>query len=1021
MRFIRNKRIHTRLNSTATHWNAVLPFRKIFAVWGRGIRHGCSLLSQCSLLFLCFSGLAFATDKIDFDIPRLPAHEALTQFATQANTTLLFPYELAAVETANALTGEFTVELGIVKLLEGTGLYPVTTSNGQLSVRPINLVPTKYATVNPGSGELLEADSQVIRKSTYSEEIQETYIEKIAIVGTRNVPRNAVESTVPLDVISAADMRRQGNTDMLAMLSKMIPSFNVSDQPINDASTLVRPANLRGMASDHTLVLINGKRRHRSAVITFLGGGLSDGAQGPDIAAIPVSGLQQVGVLKDGASAQYGSDAIAGVINFTLKDDNEGGSIETRHAQYYEGDGEAIQVIANTGFGLADDGFVNLSGEFVQREPTSRSVQREDARLLNQAGLGITDPAQVWGTPETHYDVKFALNAGIDVADSQRLYGFTNLARRKIEGGFFFRNPQTRQGVNATPIFDTNSAQVTEDLLFGMPLAYQWLVMDLTPNDGQVCPSVTYSADSFLHLQPEYQDVLNDPNCFAFNEIFPGGFTPKFGGVVEDAFSVVGVKGSFGDGWQYDASVSLGYSSVNYFLSNSVNPSLGPLTPTSFSPGGARQLEKTFNFDVRNSFQLGALEEVNFAGGFEWRRENYQQIQGDNASWQVGPFAIDTVSGQPTGLSVGSNGFPGYRPESAGDWGRGNYAFWVDLETWVTDDLLLSSSLRYENYTDFGRTLDGKFSFLAQLNAALALRGSANTGFKAPTVGQSNVINVTTAFFNNRLQDQATLPPTNPISQQLGATALQPEESVNISVGLVGQLVKDLYVTLDYFRIDLEDRISTTSAIPLTSEDLRMLAQEGIADADRFASVKYFTNDFDTRTEGIDWVLNYVTEFAGVQTQIALNYNWTKTQVERVTLYTRPDATGQLVTESNLTPQRIRMIEENLPAHRGSLTISQAWENVNTLMRLNYFGSYYEDHLDASSGFDIEAGAEVTLDLEFGYQFSEAWQLVVGANNLFDNRPDDNPFSGRAGAIYPTTSPMGINGGLWYGRLLYQF
>lgn len=962
-----------------------------------------------------------AAGKVQFDIPQLPAHEALTEFAAQANTTLLFPYELAAEETANALKGEYSIDLGIVKLLEGTGLYPVTDTKGLLSVRPIKLVPTKYVSVSPGTVLPEEEENAGIRKSTYKEQLEETYIEKIAIVGTRNVPRNAIESTVPLDVISAADMRRQGSTDMLAMLSKVIPSFNVNDQPINDASTLVRPANLRGMSSDHTLVLINGKRRHRSAVITFLGGGLSDGAQGPDIAAIPISGLQQVGVLRDGASAQYGSDAIAGVINFTLKDENEGGLIETRFAQYYEGDGDAIQLIANRGVQLSDSGFIHFSGEYVERAATDRSVQRDDARLLSEAGLVVTDPAQVWGTPETHYDYKFAINAGSDITQDSHLYGFTNLARRKVEGGFFFRNPQTRSGVNVTPIFDASGGFTGSEVDIITPSAYQWLVTDLAPDDGVGCPSLTFTPDVFLHQQPEYQAVLNDPNCFVFNEVFPNGFTPKFGGVVEDAFTVAGIKGTVGDGWHYDLSMSLGYSSVNYFLNDSLNPSLGPLSPTSFSPGGARQIEKSANLDIKNSFQLGTFDEINFAGGIEWRRENYHQIQGDEASWIVGEFALDPITGQPSGLSIGSNGFPGYRPASAGDWGRGNWAGWVDLETWLTASILLSGSVRYEDYTDFGNTLDGKLSFLAELNSTLAFRGSVNTGFKAPTVGQSNVINVTTAFFNNRLQDQATLPPTNAISRQLGATPLQPEQSVNISFGVVGQLLDDFYMTLDYFRIDLDDRISTTSAIALTEQDRQILQELGISDAQRFASVKYFTNDFDTRTQGIDWVINYVTEIKGVQTQVAFNYNWTRTDVERVTLYTRRDETGQLVTESNLTPQRIRMIQENIPRHRASFSVSQSWEQFNSLFRLNYFSSYYEDHLDASSGFDIEAGAELTLDLELGYQFSPAWQLVLGANNLFDNRPDENPFSGRAGAIYPSTSPMGINGGLWYGRLLYQF
>ncbi|BDX06074.1 TonB-dependent receptor [Planctobacterium marinum] len=962
--------------------------------------------------------MAFASEKIHFDIPALPANKALTEFALQANITLLFPYDLAEQESSNALQGEYSIELGIVKLLEGTGLYPVTGEDGQLSVRPIRHVPAKYTTATPVRTEYdIEGDE----RSSYKIELQETYIEKIAIVGTRTTPRNAIESSVPLDVISAADMRRQGNTDMLSMLSKLIPSFNVNDQPINDASTLIRPANLRGMASDHTLVLINGKRRHRSAVITFLGGGLSDGAQGPDIAAIPISGIKQVGVLRDGASAQYGSDAIAGVLNFALKDEDVGGMFEARIAQYYENDGEAVQLLANRGFSLGDNGFLNLSAESIHKEPTSRSVQRDDAMLLANNGLQVRDPAQIWGTPKTHYDAKLMANMGYDLKTDQQLYGFLNMAQRKVEGGFFYRNPQTRSGVNTIPIFDGMSVTNTDFNEFVMPAAYQWIVLDLTPEDGVGCPQLTYQHDTLLHLTPEYQQVFSDPNCFAFNEVYPAGFTPQFGGVVKDAFVVAGISGELNGGWEYDASLSLGYSSVDYFLNDSLNPSLGPASPTSFRPGGARQIEKGFNFDLKNSLNVGFPDEVSFAAGFEWRRENYQQVAGDTASWVTGPYALTAESRQTTGLTIGSNGFPGYRPESAGDWGRGNWATYLELETWLTENLLVNTSLRFEDYTDFGETLDGKVSFLAQANKQLALRGSINSGFKAPTVGQSNVINVTTAFYENQLQDQATLPPTHPISIQVGATPLEPEESINLSLGIVGQIAKQFYFTFDYFQIDLKDRISTTSGIALTDADLADLVAQGITDADRFASIKYFTNDFDTRAQGIDWVMNYVTEIKGVQTQFSFNYNWTKTAVERVSLYTRSDVNGEQITESNLTPQRIRMIEQNIPRHRASLALSQTWDNFDSLLRFNYYSGYYEDHLDASSGFDIYAGEEVTIDVELGYQFAPDWSFIVGANNLLDNRPDDNPWAGRAGALYPSTSPMGINGGLWYARLLHQF
>ena len=973
------------------------------------------------LVFLCFFYLtltvnSYADDKILFDIPALPAHEALTEFALQANTTLLFPYELAEQERTNALEGEYTIELGIVKLLEGTGLYPVTDINGQLSVRPIRHVPAKYATARP----VLTSDTEE-ELSSYKVELQETYIEKIAIVGTRTSPRNAIESSVPLDVISAADMRRQGNTDMLSMLSKLIPSFNVNDQPINDASTLIRPANLRGMASDHTLVLINGKRRHRSAVITFLGGGLSDGAQGPDIAAIPISGIKQVGVLRDGASAQYGSDAIAGVLNFTLKDESEGGLFESRVAQYYEGDGQAIQLLANRGFELGNNGFLNLSAESIHKDPTSRSTQRHDASFLAENGLPVADPAQVWGTPKTYYDFKAMANIGIELNSESQLYSFANIAKRKIEGGFFYRNPQTRSGVNAIPVYDSEQGNNEANNEFLMPSAYQWIVLDLTPDDEHQCPELTYTSDTVLHLTPEYQQVFSDPNCFAFNEMFPAGFTPKFGGVVEDGFWAIGINGAMSKGWEYDFSAALGYSAVDYFLSQSVNPSLGPESPTSFYPGGARQIEKSINLDLKKSFSLGWYDDLSLATGLEWRRDTYRQVAGDYASWVTGPYALTAETRQATGLTIGSNGFPGYRPESQGSWTRGNWAAYVELESWLRENLLINTSLRYEDYTDFGNTLDGKLSFLAQIDNAFAVRGSINSGFKAPTVGQSNVINVTTAFYNNQLQDQATLPPTNPISQQVGATALQPEESVNISLGFVGQFAKQFFVTLDYFQIALKERISTTSGIALTDEDLLALVRLGIDDADRFASIKYFTNDFDTQTRGIDWVMNYVTDIEGVQTQFSFNYNWTKTEVERVSMYTRTDIHGNQVTESNLTEQRIRMIEENIPRHRASLAISQTWDDFNTLLRFNYYSGYYEDHLDASSGFDIFAGPEVTVDIEFGYQFSPSWSLVLGANNLLDNRPDSNPWAGRAGALYPSTSPMGINGGLWYARLLYQF
>ncbi|XOV78668.1 MAG: TonB-dependent receptor plug domain-containing protein [Aestuariibacter sp.] len=959
---------------------------------------------------------------IDFDIPAMPADQALTKFAKQANTTLLFPYELAAKEMANPLQGRYLIEIAIVKLLEGTQLFPYQDENGQFSVRAIQVIPPKYIDASETPTQQAIVTKSQHRSQTYQEALQETYIEKIAIVGTRNTPRNAVDSSVPLDVVNSVDLVRQGNTDLISMLSKMIPSLNVNDQPINDASTLVRPANLRGMSSDHTLVLVNGKRRHRSAVITFLGGGLSDGAQGPDIAAIPYASIHQVGVLRDGASAQYGSDAIAGVLNFSLKDFEQGGSFETRVGQYYAGDGLSAHFVGNTGFTLPYNGFVNISSEYREQNATSRSVQRSDAAQLQAAGVpGVSDPSQTWGTPEVHYDAKLAFNLGLDVTVDSQLYSFATFSKRRVEGGFFYRNPQTRRGVNVTDTFasDVNQEEVFDES--NEVTHYRWLVADLTPDDANDCPVVIFAIDDLLYQQPGYQTVMSDANCFAFNKRFPGGFTPRFSGRIEDAFGVIGLKGDLGLNWQYDLSGIVGYSKISYGLENTVNPSLGPDSPTVFRPGSAVQIERSVTLDLKRQFDIGTRHPVNFATGLEWRRENYRQIAGDEASYTIGPYASLANMPDAQGFSVGSNGFPGYRPETAGDWSRGNFAAYIDLETDISTQLTLSGAIRFEDYTDFGRTFDGKIALMYELNQYLAFRTSMNTGFKAPTVGQSNVINVTTAFGDNGLEDQATLPPTDPISQQLGATPLQPEESINTSFGLVGKLGDGLYLTLDYFNIRLNDRISTTSAIPLRPSDIRALRLLGVQEPDRYGAAKYFTNDFDTTTQGMDVVFNYVTENFGGQTQFSVNYNWTRTEIDRISLYERRDEAGNTFLESNLSPQRIRMIEENIPEHRASMSLSQTHKNLNALLRINYYGGYYEDHLDASADLDIVAGSELTLDVELGYQYTPQWQFIVGANNLFDNPPDDNPHALTAGALYPSTSPMGINGGLLYFRSVYNF
>ncbi|WP_100657129.1 TonB-dependent receptor plug domain-containing protein [Alteromonas flava] len=814
-------------------------------------------------------------------------------------------------------------------------------------------------------------------------------VEKIAVVGTRAAPRSVADSSVPIDIIGEEEFANQGSTDMVSMLQTIVPSFNVNDQPINDASTLVRPANLRGMASDHTLVLVNGKRRHRSAVITFLGGGLSDGAQGPDISVIPAVALKQVEVLRDGAAAQYGSDAIAGVVNFVLKDNTEGGAVEVRTGSYYEGDGDMFQVAANVGLPLSDAGFANFSAEYRTADATSRSVQRDDAAALVAAGnTFVADPAQIWGNPEIKHDVKLFANLGLDLSSDAEAYLFGNYAEREVEGGFYFRNPHTRGGV-----FDGGTNDAGEQLL---------LVGDLTADGSGNCPTDIVVGDNVLQNQRYIDLVANNPNCFAFNELLPGGFTPRFGGTVKDSSLVFGTKGEWGNEWGYDISINLGRNEIDFAIKNTINPSLGPDTPFEFSPGKYIQSEQTFDFDVTKGVDIGLDDLLYLAGGLQYRNESYESIAGDPASYEIGPLASQ-------GFGIGSNGFPGLSARSQGKASRNNIAFYLDAEMYATENLLLTAAIRYEDFSDFGNTTKGKVSFRWEFMEDIALRGAYSTGFKAPTIGQSNVRNVTTAFgTDGRLIDRATLPPTDPIAAQVGGEPLQPEESESYSLGVVASFDNGLFVTADYYNIELTDRISTVSGIALTQADIDSLLARGIRDASSFSEVSYFANDFDTTTKGVDLVANYSMEMFGGDTKFALAYNWTSTTVDQASEFISAD--------------RIRMIENNLPAVRYSLTANHTNGDWRFLSRVNYAGSIFEDHLDSGLPID-KVGSEFTLDLELGYNVSDNFEVVVGAKNALDEEPDRNVLYDNeiAGSEFPTTSPIGINGGFYYVRALYTF
>jgi iron complex outermembrane receptor protein len=815
-----------------------------------------------------------------------------------------------------------------------------------------------------------------------------TTLETVSVLGSRTKPRTEATSAVPIDILSGEEFHNQPAVDVLDKMRTLVPSFNVSTIPIDDAATLVRPANLRGLPPDNTLILVNGKRRHRAAVITFLGHGVSDGAQGPDISVFPSMALEQVEVLRDGAAAQYGSDAIAGVINFGLKKLDHGGAVEAFGGQYYDGDGFTQQYDAQLGMKLGANGFATLTGEWRSADPTSRSVQRDDAAAVAAAGYpGVRDPAQIWGSPETHEDMKFVANFGIS-GDSVDFYGFGNYAKRDVEGGFYYRNPTTRNGV-----FSNDGGQT---LLIG----------DLNTANAVTCPTIALR-DGSGNLIP-YATVgaavaALPAECFTFLSQFPGGFTPQFGGRMEDSSLVLGAKGVWGDSWHWDLSGSYGKNEINFYMLNTINASLGPNQPgeNEFAPGGNTQTETSFNFDLARDFDTGFTGggPLGLAMGAEWREEEFEIRAGDISSYAVGPLVNQ-------GFSLGSNGFNGFNPRTAGAHSRDNYAVYIDAEAPFTDKFTLAAALRYEDFSDFGGTTNWKLTSRYDFTDSFALRGAISTGFRAPTPGQANAEQVTTSFIAGQLRDTAVLSPNNAIAQFYGAEPLTPEESKNASLGLVWNSGGWL-ATVDWYQIKTEDRIALSTFFTVTDADRAALVAAGHPEAASISEVQFFVNDFDTTTTGVDLVTSYDSDHFGGKTTYSLAANWNKTEVDDF-------------TPGIITPIRIKKLEESLPRTKGYLSVNHQREVFHANARVNYYGSFFEDHLDDGS-LPINGDSAVTVDAEIGWKFASGLYFNLGAQNLFDKVPEENPWGGIAGAKYPVHAPYGFNGGFYYARVGYKF
>ncbi len=819
--------------------------------------------------------------------------------------------------------------------------------------------------------------------------MEDEQIEEITVVGSRRLDRSAADSPVPVDVLEGEDLLTHGANDMDELLSTFVPSYNVGIEPISDAATFIRPAMLRSLAPDATLVLVNGKRRHRASVIALLGAGAAGGAQAPDLSAIPAIALKRVEVLRDGASAQYGSDAIAGIFNLILRDDPDGMTIDSKVGQYFEGDGGQLSIAGNIGLPLTDAGFANFSFEWKENSATSRSEQRGDAQdLINAGNRDVRQPAaQIWGSPDIFDDFKIFANVGVEVGMNSEAYAFGNWSEREVVGGFYYRNPHTRNGVFRGPMTDD-----------GLPTVK---VADLTGDMSGDCPLVP-----IVNNVPD-ADVLeglrSDPNCYSLIEKFPGGFTPNFGGQVADLSIAGGVRGFLDNGWYYDASASVGRSHTLFYIYNTINPQLLTLRnniPTHYEAGAYTETDIVFDFGMSKQKILDNGVPLNIAWGLEMRSETFRITNGEPNSWHIN----ESLAAQ--GFGIGSNGFPGFPPSDAGESTVTSQAAYVDLESDVSDDLLVGGALRVERYPDYGNTIDGKLTARYQINFDVAVRGAVSTGFRVPTAGQANLRNVTTEFNMGVLADIATLPPTNPIAQQKGATALTPEESVNLTVGLVASF-NDVDITVDYYTITVTDRIAFTSRFQLTDADIQALIAAGVPDASSFTSVRFFSNQQDLRSSGIDVVATYPFEMAGGSSSITVAANISDVELESF----NPAFTSQ---------HRVTSIEDGQPGSKFTATLNHLTGPWSGMARVRYFGEHYDAPTNEPA-VSYYPDPVFLFDAEVRYTWEEEDITFTGGMlNMFDTYPSENPAGEVAGLLYAEQSPYGFNGGYYYARVTWR-
>jgi len=830
----------------------------------------------------------------------------------------------------------------------------------------------------------------------------------VVVIGTRRTDRTLTDSASPVDVISASELSSQPSANMMDAVKNLVPSFYVGQNSISDASTFVRSPSLRGLPGDEVLVMMNGKRYNRSALVQVYGGsdtGLGFGSQGSDISAIPALAIGSLQVLREGATAQYGSDAIAGVLNYGLKEIS-GLELVSRYGQYYQnGDGQSYQFAGNVGVGILGRGFINVTGEYDKDDATSRGATRPAAAnfAINNptlAGLlpNYPRPAQIWGSsPSRGY--KIVVNSAIDVTDNSKLYFFGNFAHSRAVESFNYR-----PSVASTAVDSTGKTQS-----LGANGAFNNIYLTPCPTGNATCPTGGF---------------LSAGNVFNFRSIYPAGFTPQFVGVTEELYGTLGYKGDMG-GLHYDISGTLSRNTLNLSMYESLNSSYGPQSQTSFQFGKITQEEADANIDLSYPLEVGLAAPLTISGGGEYRKETYKLVAGDLQSYGVGPYVsqplynlvspgVYAYSGTTVGQSPGASGYGGTSPAAAGSWSQKSVAAYIDLETDLTKALSVGLAGRYEHYDSFGGTVVGKFNAIYRVTDGLSIRGTVGNGFHAPSPGQSHDSILTTAFNNGNQVQTGTYPVDTAISRYYGATALKPEKSTNYGIGFVAKPARGVTLTVDGYEIDVRNRIGISQTFAVTASDI--VKQPALVAVGNGGAVTYFTNASSTRTRGVDVVGTYHTTLSEAQLNFTLAYNY---NLSKVTKYDpKVISPAQIIDAAHLAPN-----------HRLIFTTNWSLDGFAVNVRENYY-SWFSSAVDYGVNSQ-HFGGKFTTDLDVSYTFNK-FTLTVGSTNLLDARPDKlttasavlYPLTGSTadGQIYPRNGgPFGFNGGFWYARIRMKY